>query len=119
MDIPMEFGVDFKTGQMTGGKVKGAKAVAVWAWNALLYPRYRYELASWQYGSELTTMIGRAMDEEEARIQAEAAIRDALLPNPYIRDVTDLDCTLSNDHLTVSFTIVTPFGKEALTDVTL
>ena len=116
-DIPMEFGVDFSTGQMTGGKVTGAKAVAVWAWNALMYARYRYELTSWQYGSELSDMVGEVMDEEDAQMTAEAIIRDALLPNPYIEDIKDLTCELSGDKLTISFTLVTPFGEEVLNNV--
>lgn len=119
VDIPMEFGVDFSTGQMTGGKVTGAKAVAVWAWNALMYPRYRYELSSWQYGSELSDMIGQVMDEDDAVMEAEAIVRDALLPNPYIEDIEDFSCSLMEDKLIISFTLVTPFGEEVLRDVTL
>ena len=114
LEVPLEFGVDFSTGMLTGGKVRGAKAVAVWAWNALMYPRYRHEMATFQYGSELTEMIGQVLDEDEAAMLAESMIRDALSPNPYILDITDLECTLGADRLEVSFTIVTPFGEAAL-----
>ena len=118
-DIPMEFGIDFTTGQMTGGKVRGAKAVAVWAWNALMYPRYRYELATWQYGSELSTMIGKVMSKSKASMMAESLVRDALLPNEYILDISDFQCELGSDKLTVSFKIVTPFGEEELSNVAI
>ena len=36
--LPVEFGIDFKTGKMTGGKVTGLNAIKVWAWNALQTP---------------------------------------------------------------------------------
>ena len=118
-ELPLEFGVDFSTGKMTGGKVTGKKAVAVWAWNALMYPRYHYELASWQYGSELSDLIGRSPDEDEASMMAESIVRDALLPNEYIEDIEDFTCTLESDKITVSFTLITPFGEEELNDVTI
>ena len=118
-EIPMEFGVDFSTGQMTGGKVRGAKAVAVWAWNALMYPRYHYELASWQYGSELYSMIGKVMDKGRASMMAESLVRDALLPNENILDIADFQCDKKDDKLIISFKIITPFGEEELKNVAI
>lgn len=118
-DLPMEFGIDFKTGQMTGGKVTGAKAVAVWAWNALMTPRYQYETCTWQYGSELNALIGQSMSVDDAAMMAEAIIRDALLPNPYIEDIEGLTCELDGDKLTVSFTLITSFGEEVMEDVAI
>lgn len=118
-DIPREFGVDFRTGRMTGGKVSGAKAVAVWAWNAIMYPRYRYEIATWNYGSELSDLIGRVIPKDELESQVDAMLRDAFLPNPYIEDISNLECTLDGDKLTISFTLETPFGEEDMNDVTI
>lgn len=116
---PLEFGVDFKTGQMTGGKVKGSKAVAVWAWNALKTPRYRYEQCTWQYGSELSELIGESMDSEDAAVLAESMVRDALLPNPYIEDIDGLTCELDGDKLTISFMLITTFGEEEMENVAI
>ena len=118
-EIPTEYGIDFSTGQLTGGKVSGAKAVAVWAWNALMYPRYRYELATWQYGSELSKMIGKVMDKSRASMIAESLVRDALLPNENILDIKDFACELKDDKLIISFRIVTPFGEEELRNVAI
>lgn len=114
---PMEFGVDFKTGKMTGAKVTGSKAVAVWAWNALMYPRYRFEIATDQYGSELQDMIGNVMTQDEASMMAESIIRDAFLPNQYIEDIEDLTCNIEDDRLTVSFRLITTFGEEDMDNV--
>ena len=40
--IPKEYGIDFKTGQLTGEIVEGLEAVKVWIWLVLQTPRYRY-----------------------------------------------------------------------------
>ena len=116
---PVEFGIDFTTGRLTGGKVRGSKAVAVWAWNALMYPRYRYELSSFQYGCELSDMIGQVMSKEEATIMAESIIRDTLLPNPHIEDIADLKCELDDDRLSISFRLITSFGEEEIDNVVI
>lgn len=119
IEEPVEFGIDFTTGRLTGGKVRGSKAVAVWAWNALMYPRYRYELSSFQYGCELSDMIGQVMSKEEATIMAESIIRDTLLPNPHIEDIADLKCELDDDRLSISFRLITSFGEEEIDNVAI
>ena len=49
--IPVEYGIDFETGQLTGKKVYGIEALKVWIWNALVTDRYRYEISSEICGS--------------------------------------------------------------------
>lgn len=117
-DQPLEWGVDFETGKLTGGKVYGSKAVAVWAWNALMYPRYRYELTSWEFGNELEDLVGEVMDEEEREILVESIIMDALLPNEHIEGIDNLTCEQDGDHLNIAFTLLTEYGEEEM-DVTV
>lgn len=119
IEEPVEFGVDFTTGKLTGGKVRGSKAVAVWAWNALMYPRYRYELTSFQYGCELSDLIGQVMSAEEASMLAEPIVRDAFLPNEFIEDIADFNCNIDGDKLTISLRLITPFGEEEMNDVVI
>ena len=119
IEPPTEYGIDFKTGQMTGGKVTGSKAVAVWAWNALMYPRYRYEIEDFQYGSELSDMIGQAMTQDEASMMAESIIRDTFSVNEFIEDIADFNCVLDGETLTISLTLVTSFGEEEMNNVVI
>lgn len=119
VEPPTEYGVDFKTGKMTGAKVTGSKAVAVWAWNALMFPRYRYEIVDFQYGSELSDMIGKVMTEDQAAMMAESIIRDTFSINPFIEDIANLECSIDEDRLTISFYLVTSFGEEEITNVTI
>ena len=111
---PMEWGVNFKTGQMTGGKVTGSKAVAVWAWNALKTARFRFETSTFEYGSELEDLIGIAISQDEASMLVNSIVRDALLPNQYIIGIDNFDCTIDSDKLSISFTLITDFGEEEL-----
>ena len=45
-EIPREYGVDFRTGQLTGKIVEGIEAVKVWIWSCLHTERYRYAMMS-------------------------------------------------------------------------
>lgn len=48
--VPKEYGIDFKTGQLSGKIVEGVDALMVWCWIALHTPRYRYYIYSDEYG---------------------------------------------------------------------
>jgi len=109
---PCEYGVDFKTGKLTGGKVRGKKAVMVWAWNALKTYRFVYEPMSWDYGSSLPDLIGKAMSPGELEARAEALVREALTANPYIEGISEFSCEVDGDKMTVSFKLETSFGEE-------
>lgn len=42
--VPKEYGIDFKTGQLSGKIVEGVDALMVWCWIALHTPRYRVKV---------------------------------------------------------------------------
>ena len=110
--LPVEFGIDFTTGQMTGGKVEGLDAVKVWAWNALKIPRYLYEQYNWSYGSELDTLVGKSqMPIEYIESEAKRMVRECLKQNKYIEDIKDFECMTFKDVLVCSFTIIATFGE--------
>lgn len=110
--LPAEFGVDFTTGQMTGGKVTGLEAIKVWAWNALRTPRYLYEQNTWNYGSELEDLIGRLpMPMEYIKSEAKRMCEECLQQNKYIQGIKNFDCMIVMDTLVCSFTMVTTFGE--------
>lgn len=111
-ELPVEFGVDFTSGRMTGGKVKGADAIKVWAWNALHTPRYRYEQFSWDYGSELEDLIGRSSRPiEYIASEAKRMCEECLIQNRFIEGIRDFDCMIVMGVLVCSFTIITTFGE--------
>lgn len=111
VEIPKEYGINFETGQLTGGIVEGIEAVKVWAWNCLHTERYRHAIYSWQYGSEFEQYIGETVSDEYLQNDCKAETEDALLVSPYITGLDDFEARIDGDHLFVSFTLETTLGE--------
>ncbi len=111
IEIPKEYGVDFKTGQLTGEIVEGIEAVKVWIWFCLHTQRFRYPIYSWNYGADLEQYVGQSVTEEFLNADCEDEIREALLVNTYITDIDDFQVSFNNGRLSISFTAVTQFGN--------
>lgn len=110
--LPVEYGIDFRTGQLTGGRVKGLDAIKVWAWNALKTPRYVYEQYGWDYGSELESLIGRSqMPIEYIASEAKRMVEECLTQNRYIEGIKDFECLMVSGVLVCSFRIITTIGE--------
>ena len=70
--------------------VQGAQAVASWIWRALRVCRYRHELYTWDYGSELEGLIGQAYTAALKQAEARRYVEEALAVNPYIQAVRQI-----------------------------
>ena len=91
--------------------VSGKDAVLVWAWKALHTPRYRHEIYTWDFGNEAESLIGQPITEELKQSEAARYIRDCLIVNPYITDVSDITVSFTGDVLNISCTIETIYGE--------
>lgn len=91
--------------------IEGAKAVKVWAWNALHTVRFRYEIFSWDYGNEAESLIGQPYSQELKESEAARYVRECLIVNPYITDVTNISVSFSGDALAISATLATIYGE--------
>ena len=58
--------------------VEGNEAIKVWVYKALLTPRYNYSIYSWNYGSELMDLIGKAYTPSLTKEEAKRYIKEAL-----------------------------------------
>ena len=103
-DIPILENGDFKI-------VEGNEAIKVWVYKALLVPRYQYSIYSWGYGSELMDLIGKAYTPSLTKEEAKRYIKEALLINPYILEVTAIDTSFKNDLLSADIKITTIYGE--------
>ena len=90
--------------------VKGEEALCQAIRMMLEVPRYRYLIYSWQYGSELEELIGGSL--ETVQQKAPGMIRDALMADDRIRDVTDFSVRKSSDGnaVDIDFTVHTEDG---------
>lgn len=107
---------DFNKGTpiFSGGKplvVTGAEAVKVWIWKALMTARAHHSVYTWDYGSEVESLIGKPFTSEVKRSEAVRYVREALLGNPYIRAVRQVDVTFENDDLTICCEVETIYGE--------
>ena len=103
-DIPILENGDFKI-------VKGNEAIKVWVYKALLVPRYNYSIYSWNYGSELMDLIGKAYTPQLTKSEAKRYIEEALKINPYILEVNVLDTDFKDGILSADVKIVTIYGE--------
>ena len=107
-DIPILENGDFKI-------VEGNEAIKVWAYKALLVPRYQYSIYSWGYGSELMDLIGKAYTPQLTKSEAKRYIEEALKINPYILDVNVIDTDFKDSTLSANVKIVTIYGESEVT----
>lgn len=91
--------------------VTGKEAVKVWIWKAIHTPRFRYEIYSWNYGSEFETLLGQAYSDSVKTAEAPRYLRECLLVNPYITEVKDISVSFDTAKLTVQGTAVTIYGE--------
>ena len=107
-DTPIIQNGDFKI-------VEGNNAIKVWVYKALLTPRYNYSIYSWNYGSELMDLIGKAYTPSLTKEEAKRYIKEALLINPYILEVIVVDTSFNNGLLSADIKIVTIYGESEVT----
>ena len=103
-DIPILENGDFKI-------VEGNEAIKVWVYKALLVPRYNYSIYSWNYGSELMDLIGKAYTPQLTKSEAKRYIEEALKINPYILDVNVIDTDFKDSVLSANVKITTVYGE--------
>lgn len=107
-NIPIIEKRDFKV-------VEGNEAIKVWVYKALLTPRYQYSIYTWNYGSELLSLIGKAYTPQLTKSEAKRYIEEALKINPYILEVNVLDTDFKDGVLSASIKIVTIYGESEVT----
>lgn len=108
--IPKEYGIDFKSGQLTGDIVEGLEAIKVWVWLALQVPRYRHYAYTWDYGSEFEDLIGQGYSNGYIESESRRMTEDCLFINPDIQSISDFHVNVEKDTLTISFTVNTVYG---------
>ena len=91
--------------------VTGKEAVKVWVFKALMTPRFKYEIYTWAYGSEFESLIGQAYTPELKQSECARYLRECLLINPYITNVTGIEADFQGSTLSVSCLVHTIYGE--------
>lgn len=101
--------------------VTGTRAVLVWAWNALHTERFAHDSFSSDYGTDFSVLRGQPYTEDVRQAEAIRIVRETLLVNPYITDVTQVSVEFSEATLTLRFKLTTIYGEVSIDgcDITL
>jgi len=100
--------LDLERGRVAG-MCDGLEAVQQAVLKILRTERFQYLIYDSDYGSELAGLLGK----DQALVQSELRrrIREALLQDDRISDVTDFEIDISGDNATIRFTVVSAFGN--------
>ncbi len=103
--------VTWNLDEMSGTKISGLDSLCQAIRVMLEVPRYRYPIYSWQYGSELDTLIGSGFSDVQQK--APTMIRDALLRDDRIDEVDSFTVsrTQQRDAADITFTVHSRLGN--------
>ena len=103
--------LDLDRGRIVG-TIDGIEAVRQAIQKAMITPRFKCLIYDNQYGSEIEeTIVAKDADEDYVRATAEGFIRDALLPDSRIIDISDFEFDFIGDSAHNKFTAETIFGQ--------
>ena len=104
----LTFGIDFDRGRVVG-MIDGLEAVKQAVFLILQTERYRHLIFTPDYGSELEGLIGR--DPLFVQSELKRRIREALMQDDRIEDVTNFNIQFDGDNALVRFTVMSAFGN--------
>lgn len=103
-DEPILENGDFKT-------VEKNEAIRVWVYKCIKTNKYEHEIYSYDYGTELTDLIGQKYSKGLTESEASRYIKEALLMNPYILQVNVVNTNFKKDILSADIKISTIYGE--------
>jgi Protein of unknown function (DUF2634). len=92
------------------------EALKVWIYKALKTERWRYRVYDNDYGIELEQFIGRRTNNSSSAGEVEQFISEALLANPYIKSIEDMQYSINGDSLSYEITLTTIYGSMTATN---
>lgn len=90
--------------------VEGKEALKIWIYKALNTKRYKHIIYTWNYGCELEDLIGRNNYRELIKKEMQRYIKEALLVNKYISDVSSTAINSDGDKLEIDIAVKTVYG---------
>ena len=109
--------LDLEKGRIFG-RIDGIEAVRQAILKALLTPRFKCLIYTDQYGNELVDqLIINDASPDYITTAAEGFVRDALLLDTRIKDITEFTVELDGDECHISFYADTIFGQTKIEEV--
>ncbi len=97
--------------------VEGNEAIRVWCYKSILTPRYKYPIYSWDYGSEVLSLLGKQYTSSLTQSELKRFIEEALMINPYIIEVNVIDTSFKDSSLSAKIRVKTIYEGEVIVNV--
>ena len=91
--------------------VYGNEGIKVWIYKAIKTNRYEFEIYTWDYGSEIESLIGKGFQIGFIKSETKRYIEEALSVNPYITKINKIDIDFKTDVLTAYVDLETVYGR--------
>ena len=91
--------------------VTGNEAIKTWVYKTMMTERFRYEIYGWDYGSELESLIGKNYTPNLTKAESIRYIKEALLINPYIRNISNAVVSFDRGKLFIEAKLETVYGE--------
>lgn len=91
--------------------VEKNEALKTWIYKAIKTERFRYGIYSWDYGSEIESLINKGFTKDLIKSEVERFITEALSTNEYILSINYVDVNFNNDLLNVDISLSTIYGE--------
>ncbi|HBG8946813.1 TPA: DUF2634 domain-containing protein, partial [Clostridioides difficile] len=91
--------------------IEKKEALKVWIYKCIKTNRYEHEIYSLEYGTELSELIGQKYTKGLTESEASRFIKEALLINPYILEVSVRSANFNRDILSANVKVSTIYGE--------
>ena len=91
--------------------VYGNEGLKVLIYKAIKTNRYEFEIYTWDYGSEIESLIGKGFQIGFIKSETKRYIEEALSVNPYITKINKIDVDFKTDVLTAYVDLETIYGR--------
>lgn len=112
------YALDFDNNEM-GGIIDGEQAIRQFIRKAIKTPRFRFLIYDDEYGCELDDLIGANVSDALLQTEIPRVIREALIYDDRIENVSNFVITRKKDMVFIEFTVTTSDGTIIDEEVTL
>ena len=91
--------------------VTGREAVTTWIYNTIKTARREVDIFDPDWGNEIQALTGRPFSPEVKESEAARYLKEALVVNPYIPDVRQIQAELDGSSLRVACAVDTIYGE--------
>lgn len=90
--------------------IEGNEALKVWIYKAIKTERFALNIYSWNYGSDINTLINKGYSKEFTIAESKRYIEEALTQNEYIKSVQIKEVVFENDKLSIDVLVSSVYG---------